>query len=384
MIEQEILKNIEIILYNAKYSNNKPGWGFYAANIIPFGGDPEYKYHNDTVDMLRDLYQSLPSIKEREFLLKNLEPIPAILIFIHKHKSVKLVLEHKDFIFMFFIKIGELERAFKIINKKTIVTKDINQVFFVLYEILYFEPQIFDNAKLDEILLIIYNFESFIVNLKAYWEKKQYSLDGKKLIPVFDVEKIADYQASDAHMVKECESSLSNIKNRIFEIEKYRLSLSLKKEGINYEINQDKKQLQDIIKEFGFDERLNEAVMKIDAMLYNAKDPFDFKLCIDLIRSFLEKLCFSIVSKIGKQKQDLPLGSSVDTMRNARNYFRNSKINFLTQKEDELLEKLYAFISDPDNGAHALQSEKEYARISRNFVIELGLFLVEKLKKAAI
>jgi hypothetical protein len=66
-------------------------------------------------------------------------------------------------------------------------------------------------------------------------------------------------------------------------------------------------------------------------------------------------------------------------MGTARNYLRSKTIDFLTTKEDGLLGALYSFLSD--EGVHPLKSRMEYARILRNFAIEEGLFLVEKLDK---
>ena len=66
-------------------------------------------------------------------------------------------------------------------------------------------------------------------------------------------------------------------------------------------------------------------------------------------------------------------------MGKAENYFLDKRVKFLTQAEHDLIVKFNGFISS--KGVHALQSETEYARISRNLAIELGLFLMEKLRK---
>jgi hypothetical protein len=149
-------------------------------------------------------------------------------------------------------------------------------------------------------------------------------------------------------------------------------------EGINWEINQDQEQLRLVISDFGFNPALNETLRKIDQSLYEASDNFDFKNCIDLIRAFLNELCISIGGEILKRKGISP-SLEITEMGRARQYFRDNRVNFLSKEEDNFLGQFNAFISH--TGVHALQSEREYARISKNLVIELGLFLVERLKK---
>jgi len=375
MIDQEILKSIEVILYNAEHSN-KTGWKFYVAKIRP-GSDAEYIYYNETVELLRALYQKLVSNKEKEFLLKSIYPKTGLLLLVRQPKAARLVLSHQDFVFMFFIKIKDLDRALKMITDRIIITSTKGQLFHVLNEILYFEPNTFDNMKLDEILSMVDTFKNFITNLKNYIKFASIPFNGKQFVPSYDVGKLSEYKASEFFAIKDCENLLLGIERKAYHIEHQRLSLSLR-EGINYEINQDQDQLQNIIVGFGFDKKLNETIKKINEKLYDAKDLFDFKNCIDLIRALLNELCISIALEIQNKRHIQPT-LIVDSMGRARSYFIDKRIKFLSEQEDKFVGEYNAFISDA--GVHALQSEREYARISRNLVIEIGLFLVEKLKK---
>ena len=155
----------------------------------------------------------------------------------------------------------------------------------------------------------------------------------------------------------------------------------LKKEyqEINKEVNQDRVVLQETISKFNFDEKLNESLNKIEEKLFDAKDKFDFKGCVDLTRSFLEEICLSIALKIEHDKSLLFHLDPAHKMNSILGHLKSKQVNFLTEKEEALISKLYGFFSDVS--VHALDSERECARISRNFGIEMGLFLLEKLEK---
>ena len=379
MTEQEILENLETILYTAKYTNEPPGWKFYFRKVEgSLMGDPVTEYYNETVELLRALYQKLNK-KEKEYLLHILEPKnPLTLLFLaNQPKCNGLIFSRQDFIFMFYVKIKEIDKALKLIRDRVIINEAKVNILRVLYEVLQIEPEIFDSPKLKQILSIIDSFNNFLIDLRHFLVDSQKSIDGQIWIPAYDKTKIADYKASDNTQIVACEQLLKIIENRLFIIKKERLSASLF-EGVNFEINQDQTQLQNVITEFGFDKELNEIISKVNEKLYNAKDSFDFKNCIDLIRAFFETLCISIALEIQNKKQITP-SESIDKMGKAENYFLDKRVKFLTQAEHDLIVKFNGFISS--KGVHALQSETEYARISRNLAIELGLFLMEKLRK---
>ena len=149
-------------------------------------------------------------------------------------------------------------------------------------------------------------------------------------------------------------------------------------EGINLEINQDQEFLKATIREFRFNPALNESLDKISQHLHGAKDEFEFKASIDLIRAFLNELCVSIACEIERVTK-IKHSEVIKKMGAALAYFNDKRIKFLSESEFEFLSKFNKFISD--RGVHSLKSEKEYARIARNFVVEFGLFLVKRLEK---
>ncbi len=56
--------------------------------------------------------------------------------------------------------------------------------------------------------------------------------------------------------------------------------------------------------------------------------------------------------------------------------------NVLSTVEEKFIAGLYGLISD--EGVHALVAEREYVRLSRNFVIEYALLFLRKMEKLGI
>jgi len=177
-----------------------------------------------------------------------------------------------------------------------------------------------------------------------------------------------------------CVGLAKEIKDRVYEVKLDRIS-SVLLEGINLEINRDQEQLKLALKAFNFNPDLIKAIDKIEQNLASGEDEFDFKSCIDLIRTFFNDLYASIaleiINKTGLKHSEAIEGNK--KMGKAMDYLHSGKITFVSQEEHDLIAAFNGFLSY--KGVHSLTSEKEYARISKNMAIEIGIFLVQKLKK---
>ena len=96
----------------------------------------------------------------------------------------------------------------------------------------------------------------------------------------------------------------------------------------------------------------------------------DFNQCLSKARIALE----TIVRTIAIDKYN----NSNDNWGNALSKLRTE--NFITQKEEELMGKLYGFISD---GSHIPLgfTQEEYARYSRNLVMSKCYYIIKKYKQ---
>ncbi|MGA2911479.1 MAG: hypothetical protein ABSE17_02475 [Candidatus Levyibacteriota bacterium] len=142
--------------------------------------------------------------------------------------------------------------------------------------------------------------------------------------------------------------------------------------GYNPEINKDKLELEEEFKRYSFPNDLSATLNKVEQKLVNAADDFDYKDCMDLIRSFTERLyqmlALEIDSKDGKNLDEK------DANRVAK-FFIEHKL--ISQEQGDILISLRHFLSNL--GVHRLKSKIEDARLSKNMTVEFSLYLMKRL-----
>jgi hypothetical protein len=104
--------------------------------------------------------------------------------------------------------------------------------------------------------------------------------------------------------------------------------------------------------------------------------PFELKSCQSHLRSFLEGLHEQVCQAIPHESETM-LGKN---WGKSTAFLRESGL--LSRQEEEFATSLYTLISD--EGVHPLTTEREYARLLRNMVIEYGLLFLTKADKAGI
>ena len=143
-------------------------------------------------------------------------------------------------------------------------------------------------------------------------------------------------------------------------------------QDVNLEVNQDKKAVESFLQKLGFSQTLSQSLNEADK-LQHSSSLFDLKSSMGHLRSFLENLQTYASARVAKKAG----GIVPKTWGEATSFLRQSAI--LTKPEEGLATGLYTFISD--GAVHPLIAEREYARLSRNVVIEYGLLLLRKLEK---
>lgn len=151
-------------------------------------------------------------------------------------------------------------------------------------------------------------------------------------------------------------------------------NLASQLEGNNQEINEDKETLKLEFSKYDFPGDLAETLDKIDQELNNANDDFDFKGCMDLIRSFTEKFYKTLALKLDKNEgKEMDEKDSVKTAK----FFKDK--NLISDDQSKILVALRHFLSN--FGSHRLKSRPEDARLSRNMMIEFSLYLLRRYKE---
>lgn len=165
-------------------------------------------------------------------------------------------------------------------------------------------------------------------------------------------------------------TNIYSILDRINSIEIKLLEYELQE--VNQEVNEDKETLVKEFDRFGFPKDLTETLNKIDQKLKSATDDFDFKSCMDLIRSFTERFYESIASSLGN-------GEKIDGKDSEQVAKFFQKHDLISEEQGKILTSLRHFLSNW--GSHRLKSKSEDARLSKNMAIEFSLYITRRLEE---
>lgn len=139
------------------------------------------------------------------------------------------------------------------------------------------------------------------------------------------------------------------------------------------EITSDQEALKLEFKRNNFPDHLSETLNKIDLKIATANDNFDYKGCMDLIRSFSEELFKHIAESLDPTDGRKINGKDSEE---AAKFFVTKKL--ISPDQGKVLVALRHFLSN--DGVHRLKSRPDDARLSRNMMIEIGLYLLLRLK----
>jgi hypothetical protein len=142
--------------------------------------------------------------------------------------------------------------------------------------------------------------------------------------------------------------------------------------GFNPEINEDEAKLKEGFTKFGFPKDLSQALDKIDQKLSASKDAFDFKGCMDLLRSFTERLYRSILDQYGEEGKKIHEQSADEVAT----FFK--KKGLVGENFGDMIVSQRHFLSNL--ASHRLKSREEDARLSKNMIIEMSLYLLRRFQ----
>lgn len=179
---------------------------------------------------------------------------------------------------------------------------------------------------------------------------------------------IMGYNNLDDNMLRKIVFGILEQTNRIL-VKDVRKRIEL---GFNPEINQDEKIIKDEISKFGFPQDLSEALNKIDEKLTSSRDAFDFKGTMDLLRSFTERLYRSVLDQYGDEGKKIHEQDSEEVSK----YFVEKGL--VNEDFGKMIASQRHFISN--TASHRLKSREEDARLSKNMVIEMSLYILRRLQ----
>ncbi|QMV18103.1 hypothetical protein GOB94_04895 [Granulicella sp. 5B5] len=141
----------------------------------------------------------------------------------------------------------------------------------------------------------------------------------------------------------------------------------------NLEVDNDRRKVIGFIEGLGFDPLLTASLQKAETLYKNTADAFDLKSCIGHLRSFYEHVHIQAAAELGSQKQELVK----DEFDPSLTLLKNDGI--LSWQQEKFARGLYTILSS--EGAHPLTSEREFARLLRNMVIEYHVMFLSILDK---
>ena len=147
-------------------------------------------------------------------------------------------------------------------------------------------------------------------------------------------------------------------------------------QSTNLEIESDKTKVVGFLDSLGFDPTLIASLAKAESLYRASSDAFDLKSCLGHIRSFYEHLNIDGGQAIAKDMSTTVLDKWDPTIT-----FLKNKL-FLTEPQEKFARGLYTLLSD--EGVHPLITEREFARLLRNMVIEYGLMFLTMLQKKGV
>lgn len=149
------------------------------------------------------------------------------------------------------------------------------------------------------------------------------------------------------------------------------VGLSKMLEDGNSEINEDKELLKKTFKNYNFPVDLSETLDKIEEKINTARDKFEYKGCMDLIRSFTERFYKTIAIAIDRDS-----GDKMDEKNSEKvaKYFVEKGL--VSDDQGRILVSLRHFLSN--FGSHRLKSRSEDARLSKNMAIEFCLYITRR------
>jgi hypothetical protein len=144
----------------------------------------------------------------------------------------------------------------------------------------------------------------------------------------------------------------------------------------NLEIESDKLKIEDFLTKLGFQPDMVKALNAAESDYKATATAFELKNCLGHLRSFLEHLHRESAKSIANASGD----TVTDKWGDATLYLRQQR--FFTTQHEKFIAALYTLLSD--ESVHPLTTEREYARLLRNVVIEYGVMFLTVLDKRAV
>jgi hypothetical protein len=134
-------------------------------------------------------------------------------------------------------------------------------------------------------------------------------------------------------------------------------------QNINAELENDKARVEDFLAKLGFSAAMMQTLNEAEKYYRDSASPFELKSSLTHLRGFIEHLHLEAARHIAKT-----IPGSTNDWNTSTAFLRNH--GYITDQQEKFARGVYTLISDA--GVHPLMSERVFARLLRNVVIEYG------------
>lgn len=145
----------------------------------------------------------------------------------------------------------------------------------------------------------------------------------------------------------------------------------------NLEIESDKLRVEGFLVKLGFSITMVQALNAAESDYKSTATAFELKNCLGHLRSFLEHLHRESAKSISTAMSQ-PL--TRDRWGDATLFLRQQ--GYISEQHEKFVASLYTLLSD--ESVHPLTTDREYARLLRNVVIEYGVMFLSVLEKRGV
>lgn len=330
-----------------------------------------YEYKGQNFKLLKILYSQVAEADRNDFLARLIARISEAKT--HKRPD-------KEFVYPYFgdrvsevplitelaIRTGHIAALFKAITQVKVWNASLLFFLMEIEEVIALEFRLLSDDWLQKIPAILSSVvEKARAASLANRNPKQPRLINERNVP----------QTSHRHFITEMERIVGSI-NEISKKARYLYVKGELQQQANTEVNADRVKVVAFLVALGFSAQLVESLNAAEREYSSATTSFDFKNSLAHLRSFLEHLHLEAARSIS--------AASGEVLKNnwgGATLFLRTK-DCISKHSEEFVTSLYKMISD--EGVHPLITEREYARLFRNVVIEYGLMFLATLDKKGV
>ncbi len=265
----------------------------------------------------------------------------------------------------FYIRTGYLKELLAATAEPKMPTEGLAIMLQEIEEMIALNFNLFSDSELS-------SMPSDIAQLRQIADRQTYSARGPRNRPMKDN---PHYRQGFEKVGQEIVAAIDGITEECRKARYWYLKGALQ-ELPNLEIESDKLKVEGFLVKLGFNINMVKSLNAAESDYKSAASAFELKNCLGHLRSFLEHLhresVKSIAATIGQ--------TVVDKWGDATLFLRQR--GYFTKQHESFVASLYILLSD--ESVHPLTTDREYARLLRNVVIEYGVMFLTMLDKQGV